>query len=729
MTKRIIPLQFHVSSRLPLLLGAELIPDAGYAVFELVKNAHDADATAVTVELNAVDNKHHGRILILDNGNGMDSAILQSGWLTIGTTSSYRHATSGLMTPLYKRPYLGAKGVGRFSVHKLGTQMQLTTRPRPTDKMPSPPEYVLDIDWTKFATRTEQPDKFLHEIEVSIVERSPQIFTDSESHGTCIEISKLYDDWSRKDVRDLHRALVSISSPFDAPSDFKISMNMVPDNGWLNNLIAADDVLEYAVFTATASISDSHYEYDYEMNRIASHATTVDGRKLHKQGSLRCISEKEREDLNTGKMNEDKLRFILTDEESDALKEIGAVSLKLYIYDLATDIVELLISRSDRTGFRRYLRENGGIRVYRGGIRIFGLGGAGEDWLNLGGRRVQDPSIRLSNNQIIGALSLEPRTSAMLLEQTNRRGFVENAAYSALKKALVQLLTNIEAERFVDKQRLKAVLSKKSVKMPVLDELTQLKDKLEKKISPDLFKEIEPYIFRIENIYLETRDMLLSAASSGLSAGVAIHEAEKRVNLLKSNLMDVGSIDIQQIKRIVMELDGLLTDLSLIYKKSGKAEESIYDMSKAALRNLDLRFLHHGISILDGLNIKQDITAVCSRRLVVASIMNIIDNAIWWLGQRGEKRKYIYLGSGYDYYKKPSIVIGDSGPGFQDAPSDLVRPFFTRKAEGMGLGLYLANEIMLNDGGELVFPDSGDLELPAEITGAVVALIFKGGIK
>jgi len=729
MTKRIIPLQFHVSSRLPLLLGAELIPDAGYAIFELVKNAHDADATVVTVELSAVDDKNHGRIVIMDNGNGMDSEILQSGWLTIGTTSSYRHASTGSMTPLYKRPYLGAKGVGRFSVHKLGTQMQLITRPLPTRETPSPPEYVLDIDWSKFAAKAKQPDKFLHEIEISIVERSPQIFTDPESHGTRIEISKLYDDWTRKDVRDLHRALVSISSPFNAPSDFKISMYMVPDNGWLNNLIAADDVLEYAVFTTTATISNNHYEYDYEMNRINSHATTVEGRKLHKQGAIRCITEKESGDLKSGKLNEDKLRFILTDEESDALKEIGAISLNLYIYDLATDIVELLISRGDRTGFRRYLRENGGIRVYRGGIRVFGLGGVGEDWLNLGGRRVQDPSIRLSNNQIIGALSLEPDTSAILLEQTNRRGFVENVAYSALKKALVQLLTNIEAERFVDKQRLKAVLSKKSVKVPVLDELTQLKDKLEKKISPGLFKEIEPYIFRIENSYLETRDMLLSAASSGLSAGVAIHEAEKRVNLLKSNLMNADSVDIQQIKRIVMELDGLLTDLSLIYKKSGKAEESIYDMSRAALRNLNLRFFHHGISVLDGFTENKDTIAVCSRRLVVASIMNIIDNSIWWLGQRGEKRKYIYLGSGYDYYKKPSIVIGDSGPGFQDAPSDLVRPFFTRKAEGMGLGLYLANEIMLNDDGELIFPDHGDLGLPVEITGAVVALIFKGRAK
>ena len=46
-------LPFKPRARMLLLLGEQLIRDPGIAVFELVKNAYDADATQVTVELTA----------------------------------------------------------------------------------------------------------------------------------------------------------------------------------------------------------------------------------------------------------------------------------------------------------------------------------------------------------------------------------------------------------------------------------------------------------------------------------------------------------------------------------------------------------------------------------------------------------------------------------------------------------------------------------------------------
>jgi hypothetical protein len=42
----------------------------------------------------------------------------------------------------------------------------------------------------------------------------------------------------------------------------------------------------------------------------------------------------------------------------------------------------------------------------------------------------------------------------------------------------------------------------------------------------------------------------------------------------------------------------------------------------------------------------------------------------------------------------------------------------------MGLGLYIVNEVMRVNKGRLVFPGPGDLELPDEFNGAVVALQF-----
>ena len=74
----------------------------------------------------------------------------------------------------------------------------------------------------------------------------------------------------------------------------------------------------------------------------------------------------------------------------------------------------------------------------------------------------------------------------------------------------------------------------------------------------------------------------------------------------------------------------------------------------------------------------------------------------------------------------PALVVADNGTGFQgDEPENLVRPFFTRKPHGMGLGLYYANLAMELNGGQLVFPLPGEVEVPDGFDGAVIAMIFK----
>ena len=104
--------------------------------------------------------------------------------------------------------------------------------------------------------------------------------------------------------------------------------------------------------------------------------------------------------------------------------------------------------------------------------------------------------------------------------------------------------------------------------------------------------------------------------------------------------------------------------------------------------------------------------------------MNLIDNSIWWLKVKGGKKKRIFMGTTRDLPGGPALVIADSGPGFTDSPEFLMQPFITRKPDGMGLGLHLANEVMKAHGGRIEFPERGDIELPNGFTGAVVALVF-----
>jgi nitrogen fixation/metabolism regulation signal transduction histidine kinase len=109
--------------------------------------------------------------------------------------------------------------------------------------------------------------------------------------------------------------------------------------------------------------------------------------------------------------------------------------------------------------------------------------------------------------------------------------------------------------------------------------------------------------------------------------------------------------------------------------------------------------------------------------LIIATLMNLIDNSIWWLRAR-RSGKRIYIGTTAELQGGPTLFVADNGPGFTDPPETMVEPFMTRRPDGMGLGLHLANEVMKVHRGRLVFPDQGEIKLPSGLEGAVVGLQF-----
>lgn len=703
-----IKYNFQVSSRLPLLLGDELIPDAGYAVFELVKNSHDADAASVFIDLRNIDSANSGSIAVEDDGEGMDIDDIRGSWMVLGTPNRRRQTKEGRFTSIYRRTYLGEKGIGRFAVHKLGKKIELVTR-----KI-NCLEYFIRIDWDEFDP--EMP-KMLDDIPMEIIERDPIYFTGNNS-GTRISITSLREGWSRGQVRNLHRTVNSICSPFNAPEDFQAVMTVKPQEGWLEHLFSFDEAREKALFTAECTLEGLSFIYSYAMKSFESLKQQVEGRSEYHKGVLPLLRE---DDADPDDENQSELRF--SSIEAETLAGFGKIELRLMMYDLTPTVLNLIVG-ADKDGLKRFLKRNGGIRVYRNGVRIFGMGGAGEDWLNLGGRRVQLPQRRLSNNQVIGAVMLNQETGEHLKEQTNRRGFIENTEFRLLRKALLYVISQVEAARFKDKERIKAVLtSSRQVRIPVMNELRELRDRLSK-LSEEDRETIEPAVVRVERAYSETRDTLVNAASSGLAIAGVVHNLEKQVKNLDA-AVNSEDFRIGDIKEQVLQLSVLMEGLTAILRKSPKSRQSAERMVKTVLFNMNHRLRKHRIEVVNGFDTGSDFTISCPQPQTNAAIINIIDNSIHWLGLKGHSNRRIYIGPSNEYRFGPAVIVADNGPGFTDSPGDLVRAFFSRKHDGMGLGLYLADQFMNNINGRLEFPEPGDVDLNKGFNGAVVAFIFR----
>jgi signal transduction histidine kinase len=684
---------FKPRARLLLLLGDQLIRDPGVAVFELVKNAFDADSPSVTVTMSRVDDPLRGQIIVEDRGVGMDADTVSGVWLEPGTDHRIKEKEKGEPTPKYKRVPIGEKGVGRFAAHKLGNKIRLITRSAGSQ------EVLVEIDW-----ENDFKDKrYLNEVEVKVIERIPEHFTGRKS-GTRLEITQLRDTWSRGMVRDLARAVSAICSPFSGVGDFKPKLVLEDHDDWLHGLLEIKDVLKFSLYQAKCLLKGGRLSYEYRFTPFP--------------GMDRVEARKVTHSLALG----DSRHLINLDNHN-----IGPVELKLYVFDQDAKVLKLG-EVNDKKGLKEFLNESGGVRVYRGGMRVYDYGERGNDWLGLGGRRVNVPTKRLSNNLIVGAVSLDIRKSVDLklnrglIEKTNREGFVENTDYEAFRDAVAYALQSIEVERNMDKRRIRTAYSDSKLREPVLEDITELREIVQKK---KLTEEIGPYLDRIETDFRAIRERLLTSATAGLSLSVVIHEVEKGVAELV--LAVEGDKATNRIRALAKHLAELIEGFSALVRRSGVSTERASSLISQALFNLELRLKVHKIEVVKRPR-RGDFDVKCSRRLVISTIMNLIDNSIWWLdnkwGDQAGKKK-ILIEQLNDLDGHGAIVVADNGPGFIDPPEFLVEPFLSRKPDGMGLGLHVASEVMKAQGGALVFPDTGDIDLPKEFDGAVVALSFK----
>ena len=691
---------FKPKARIILQLGDQLIRSESIALLELIKNSYDACASKVIIRMNNLDIPEQGEIIIEDDGDGMNYNLINEVWLQPGTTYKKKQIEDHKFLSPCNRVPLGEKGIGRFGVHKLGYEIDLISKTI-KDK-----EVFLKINWEDFNN-----DDLLSNIPIELSQRSPQVFKNGE-HGTKIIIKNLRNKWTRGSVRELYRAINSLNSPFESINSFKVLFKIDrPD--WLGGLLKFKDIEENSLFSAEATISGNEIvELKYEFIPWAT-MKKLKGR-VHNEKNVAMVhkvfderkNKKEIKDIDLGQY------------------KIGEVQLKLLIFDFDANILSLGVE--DKKGLKDYLRMNGGVRVYRDGIRVYDYGEPGNDWLNLDIERVNLPTARISNNIVIGSIRLDRLQSKDLQEKTNREGFIENEAYREFLSAIRFTISRIVTQRNIDKDKLRSHYGG-AIKIPVVDNLQILRETVETKLSDNNLKEdLLKIISEIDSDYKTISEVYIRSASAGLSLSIVIHEIEKIISELILTVEEAKSSE--KIKSLTQHLGKLIDGYSALIRRRSRKESDLREIIKQTLWNIEFRLKSHQVQIVDAYLKEKDfnVKVKCSDSLIIGTMINIIDNSIWWLNYGKVQHKRLFIDITNEFPGFITIVIADNGPGFTLPTEEVIKPFISNKEGGIGIGLHLASEIMNSHGGELLFPSADQFSIPKEFkTGAIVALAFK----
>ncbi|MFY7938334.1 MAG: ATP-binding protein [Flavobacterium sp.] len=704
------PVRFKPRARLLVQLGDQLIKNESIALVELVKNSYDADANIVNIYMENVDVPKEGVIIIEDDGYGMSADTVENVWLEPGSDFKSQKIKNLEVSPKYKRLPIGEKGIGRFGVHKLGNIIEMTTKSVDSN------EVYVKIDWRAFDNY-----KYLEEVPITIIERTvPSIFKNGKT-GTNILISDLRKQWERGMAREVKRSITALASPFDVNDSFKPSFEVLDKPGWFEGLLKWEDVKDFSLFSFKVTMSGntiSDFEYKFTpwatMTKLFPKEIGINGQLIEQLKTLRFTNEERQgEIINLNKY------------------KIGTIVFEGYIFDRDPFILKLGVS--DKEGFKKYLNTNGGVKVFRDKLRVYDYGEPENDWLGLDIRRVNEPAKRVSNNILLAAISINRKDSADLIEKTNREGFIENEAYEAFREAIIYSLELIETLRYTDKLKVREKYGPTPKSSPVISTLGDAKRYVEDRVKETEVKtQIIKYFNKIESDYKTISENLLKAAGAGLSMSVVVHEVEKIIYEVEKVLKSEKASE--RVLNLVKHLSSLIDGYAEIIRKSSQTSENIVQIIDQSLFNTEFRLSSHNIEVVkDYKNFKGQTRIRVAKNLLIGTIMNLIDNSIYWLDQRGFKAlenkesfsKKIYFGI-VEEEKYLNLIIADNGTGFLIPTDDITEPFVSAKPGGMGLGLHIANEIMEAQNGRLIFPDSGDFELPDELKkGATTVLAFK----
>ncbi len=701
---------FVPKARLIQILGEYLIKDATVGLLELIKNSYDADATVVSIEIYRLNQKD-AKIIIRDNGSGMDDDTFLNKWMNPATGHKEKQKENRKRTELGRLP-LGEKGVGRFATQQIGNHLKMISKVKTSQK-----ELVADINWKLF----EDHEKNLSEVEVEYIYESATEFKSNES-GTILEISDLKSKrWTEADIKRVSNALKRMKSPFKGANDFEVTLQFFecpPEFEKYADLELTDilDKAHYKLFGLVDNNGVMQFEYDSNVPDIEN---------SHREGEI---------------------NLTLFGKKIEGRLSCGGFIINLHHYSKDAKLLQ-------KSGIhKKDIEELSGVSVYRDGIRILPYGESGNDWLKLDNQRIQETGF-IGNDTIIGMVEINQVENFALKDKTNREGLIENEEYHQFEKLIFNAVKFLNNEKKLDKPKkpkkvikpeievAKKIDDMKAVISDVVSTVSKIPDERVQKSAEELrkaelqFDEIKNQVAQTVEEFETTNKQLLNLAGTGLAAERFTHEFARLVSGANASLerlkkqIDLANAKVKkEVDTIGGVLEALRNDIRLLgpmfyIKRVAKEKElNIRQIIDNTLLLQENALKKEGIDVaVEG----ETFTVTMREGSCMQVFNNLIDNSVYWLSRKSEnddKKIKIILD-----HKTNSIFVSDSGPGVISRYRDKIfEPFFSMKGEdGRGLGLYIIKEILQEKNWDVILVNQEDFT--GLLKGASFKIIFTSG--
>lgn len=717
-----------------ITIGRDLIKDKYAAIVELVKNAYDADSLNCKVSLLPFEKgtKKGIKVIVKDEGHGMTFETVIDKWMVPSTDDKLKREVSPK-----GRVMQGKKGIGRYSASIIGDDLVLQTIDEAGDLT------TLYLIWGHF-----QNAQYLSDVDVLI-----ENFTTKQKSGTEIIIvgdENHLNDWNIKQIQNLKFELKKLIPPIDKEEhkiesdtdNFKISLELgnFPFEGYSNLTEEIEpyplfDLFDYRI-TGTVS-KDGIAKLKFENKRI-------------KNSPIEIIKE---------------FKVILNQDKTNNVEAYcGDVKIDFRVFDRDPNSIDGLIERGlkdpitgeyvGRREARIILDTFNGIGVYRNGFRLRPLGDAGYDWLSLDNERVQNPSLKIGCDQVIGFIHIESEEKSKLEEKAARDGIKETAEYFGLKEIVKQVLKELENRRFIYRQsvglgrsnrdlneKINGLYNFKDLKNKINRELDSLGIEAKKKEKINkLISDKEEKNNKIADELKQAIALYQGQATVGKIINIVLHEGRKPLGYFKNQIplinewkeelvlhYDQNTLDkilnrlsvIDEQSNIFIKLFGKLDPLSS-KKRDKKKDFSI----RKIIENVEDVFLSElsNQSIEYKIDCDEKLTCFGWQEDFYIVLTNLVDNSIYWLQSIEDRAKQISIKA----YEEDNVLIiehKDNGPGIEKhlIESEVIfEPEFSNKTGGgSGLGLAIAGEAIGRNDGELkaIYSESGaffKIEVPIQ---------------